>query len=90
MGEVLDYPLTLIRGGASLTPQGDQMPYHKRKHHRCSIRLPGHDYTSPGACFVTICVRDGECLLGEAVGGGMRLSEWGQGSAATGNGSRIT
>ena len=54
------------------------MPYDKQKHHRRSIRLPGHDYTSPGAYFVTICVHGGECLLGEVVDGGMRLSQFGQ------------
>ena len=54
------------------------MPYDKQKHHRRSIRLPGHDYTSPGAYFVTICVHGWECLLGDVVDGGMRLSEWGQ------------
>ena len=54
------------------------MPYHKRKHHRRSIRLPGHDYASPGAHFVTICTHGGECLLGEVVDGGMRFSELGQ------------
>jgi len=54
------------------------MPYNKRKHHRRSICLPGHDYASPGAYFVTICVHGGECLLGQVVDGGMRLSEWGQ------------
>jgi len=54
------------------------MPYDKVKHHRRSIRLPGHDYTSPGAYFVTICVHGGECLLGEVLDGGMRLSQFGQ------------
>lgn len=54
------------------------MPYDKNKHHSRSIRLPGHDYASPGACFVTIGVHGWECLLGEVVDGEMRLSEWGQ------------
>ena len=53
-------------------------PYDKRKHHRCSIRLPGYDYTSPGAYFVTICVHGGECLLGSPVDGEMHLSQFGQ------------
>jgi REP element-mobilizing transposase RayT len=52
--------------------------YDPAKHHRRSIRLPGYDYTSPGAYFVTICVRHGECLLGEVVDGVMRLSDWGR------------
>lgn len=54
------------------------MPYDRDKHHRRSIRLPDHDYGSPGAYFVTICVQGGECLLGEVVDGEMRLNEWGQ------------
>jgi putative transposase len=54
------------------------MPYNRRVHHRRSIRLPGYDYTSAGAYFVTICVRGGECLLGEVVDGEMQHNEWGQ------------
>jgi putative transposase len=54
------------------------MPYNKKVHHRRSIRLPGYDYASAGAYFVTICVRGGECLLGEVVDGEMHLNEWGQ------------
>ena len=49
-----------------------------RKHHRRSIRLPRYDYRSPGAYFVTICVRGGECLLGEIVDGEMRPSQFGR------------
>ena len=54
------------------------MPYDRNKHHRRSIRLPGYDYSSPGAYFVTICVQGGECLLGQVVDGEMLLNEWGQ------------
>jgi len=54
------------------------MPCDERKHHRWSIRLPDYDYTSAGACFGTTCVHGWECLLGEVVDGGMRLSEFGQ------------
>ena len=35
--------------------------------HRRSIRLPGCDYTQPGAYFVTICTQDGECLFDDPV-----------------------
>jgi REP element-mobilizing transposase RayT len=31
--------------------------------------LKGHDYAFPGAYFVTICVQDRACLLGEIVDG---------------------
>jgi putative transposase len=54
------------------------MKYDPQKHHRQSIRLRQYDYSWPGAYFVTICVREKECVLGEIVDGEMRLSEWGQ------------
>ena len=33
--------------------------------HRKSIRLKEYDYLQPGACFITICTENRECLLGE-------------------------
>jgi putative transposase len=54
------------------------MPYNPEKHHRRSIRLPEYDYASPGAYFVTICVRGGECLLGAVVGDEMQRNQLGQ------------
>jgi hypothetical protein len=54
----------------------DNMEYDAAKHHRRSIRLPGRDYRSPGADFVTICVQGGQCLVGEVMDGEMRLNEW--------------
>ncbi len=53
------------------------MTYDPQKHHRQSIRLRQYDYSWPGVYFVTICVREKECVLGEIVNGEMRLSEWG-------------
>jgi putative transposase len=44
---------------------------------RRSIRLKGYDYTLPGAYFVTICVRDRECLLGKVVNDEMVLNDLG-------------
>ena len=44
---------------------------------RRSIRLSGFDYAHDGAYFVTVCVRNRECLLGQVTGGEMRLSEAG-------------
>ena len=35
---------------------------------RKKIRLEGYDYSSNGAYFVTICVKDGYEMLGEIVG----------------------
>jgi REP element-mobilizing transposase RayT len=54
------------------------MKYDPQKHHRRSIRLRQYDYSWPGAYFVTICVREKECVLGEIIDGEMRLSEWGR------------
>lgn len=54
------------------------MTYDPQKHHRQSIRLRQYDYAWPGAYFVTICVREKECVLGDIMNGAMRLSEWGQ------------
>ena len=45
--------------------------YRAVVHHRRSIRLPGYDYSKAGAYFVTICVRDRECLFGELLEGQM-------------------
>ncbi|MDX2213724.1 MAG: transposase [Oculatellaceae cyanobacterium bins.114] len=54
------------------------MKYNPDKHHRRSIRLKGHDYTSPGAYFITLCVHQRECLFGEIVNGEMQLNEFGK------------
>lgn len=51
---------------------------------RKSARLKDYDYSSPGAYFVTVCVKNKEHLLGHIVGCGdfdtpqMILSEYGQ------------
>jgi putative transposase len=52
--------------------------YDPQKHHRRSVRLKGYDYSHPGAYFVTICVRDRECVLGGVVNGEMRMAEYGR------------
>jgi len=54
------------------------MKYNPDKHHRRSIRLQGYDYSQPGAYFVTVCVQDQECLLGDIVDGEMRMNELGE------------
>jgi REP element-mobilizing transposase RayT len=48
------------------------------QHHRRSIRLKEYDYSQPGEYFVTICIHDHECTLGEIVDGEMRLNEIGK------------
>ena len=54
------------------------MPYNPIKHHRRSIRLRGHDYTGRGVYFITICVQNRECLLGNVINRKMRLNEFGE------------
>jgi REP element-mobilizing transposase RayT len=54
------------------------MPYEPQKHHRRSIRLKGYDYTQAGAYFVTLCIRNRDCLLGEIIQGIMYLSPFGR------------
>jgi putative transposase len=49
----------------------------KNKYRIESTRFKVHDYSSPGAYFVTICTKHHECLLGEVVDGKMVLSEIG-------------
>lgn len=48
------------------------------QHRRRSIRLPGYDYTQPGAYFVTISLQGREALLGEIHAGEMHLNEFGK------------
>jgi putative transposase len=50
--------------------------------HRRSIRLKGYDYTSPGAYFITICVRHGVCVLGDVESARVRLSVSGEAAEA--------
>jgi putative transposase len=54
------------------------MKHDPDRHHRQSARLKGHDYAQPGAYFVTVCIRDRECLLGDIVDGEMHLTEAGE------------
>jgi REP element-mobilizing transposase RayT len=54
------------------------MEYNPDRHHRCSIRLKGYDYSEAGAYFVTICAQNRECLFGEIRNGGMMLNEYGE------------
>ena len=53
------------------------MGYDPNKHHRRSIRLKGYDYSLAGAYFVTICMHQKECQLGDVVDGAMRSNERG-------------
>ncbi|HBH82298.1 MAG TPA: hypothetical protein DDY34_00605, partial [Bacteroidales bacterium] len=52
--------------------------YNPNIHHRKSIRLKGYDYSRAGLYFITICVKDRECLFGEIVDGKMILNDAGK------------
>jgi REP element-mobilizing transposase RayT len=54
------------------------MKYNPNIHHRRSIRLQNYDYSQAGAYFVTICIQNRECLLGNIDNDVMVLSEYGQ------------
>ena len=45
---------------------------------RKSIRLRNWDYSSPGAYFITLCVKDREWLFGEVQNGKMMLNQYGE------------
>lgn len=53
------------------------MPFDPRIHHRRSIRLPGYDYASTGAYFVTMVTQGREMLFGNVVNGEMVLNDFG-------------
>jgi putative transposase len=52
--------------------------YDPNKHHRRSIRLKGHDYSSAGIYFITICTHHREQIFGAIINGEMQLNEFGQ------------
>lgn len=54
------------------------MKYNPDKHHRRSIRLQGYDYSKAGSYFVTICIWQRECLLGNITNTNFELSRYGQ------------
>ena len=51
--------------------------YNPNIHHRHSIRLKGYDYSQAGLYFITICVKDRECLFGKIIEGKMNLNDAG-------------
>jgi len=52
--------------------------FDPKKHHRCSIRLKGFDYTQSGAYYITVVTFQRGHRFGEVVNGVMRLNELGQ------------
>jgi putative transposase len=53
------------------------MKYNPQIHHRRSIRLKGYDYSQAGLYFITICVKNRECLFGNIADGEMVLNDAG-------------
>lgn len=53
------------------------MKLDSRIHHRRSIRLPGYDYSSLGAYYVTICTRAKSFLFGCVLDGQMHRNDFG-------------
>ena len=43
----------------------------EEKKHRRTVRLPGYDYSTPGAYFLTICTENKKCILSRIVGTGV-------------------
>jgi len=54
------------------------MSHNLAKHQRRSIRLKDYDYSQAGAYFVTLCIRNKECILGKVVDGEMMLNAYGR------------
>jgi hypothetical protein len=54
------------------------MPYDAFSRGRRSLRLKGYDYSAAGSYFVTICVKNRECILGNVINGEMRPSAIGE------------
>ena len=52
--------------------------YNPNIHHRRSIRLKGYDYSQEGLYFITICVKDRECLFGKIENNEMILNDAGK------------
>ncbi len=54
------------------------MTLFKNKYRVESVRLPGYDYSQPGAYYITIVVHNRQCLFGNVVDGKMMLNEFGE------------
>jgi len=62
-----------------ITRDGEPQPLQNsiENHNRKSIRLNGHDYSTPGAYFITVVTKDRICLFGNIENGEMHLSALG-------------
>ncbi len=54
------------------------MIYNPDENDRKTIRLKGYDYAQNGAYFVTICIKNKECISGEILDGGILLNDAGE------------
>ena len=52
--------------------------YNPNIHHRKSIRFKNYDYAQEGLYFVTICVKNHNCLFGKIISGKMQLNKFGE------------
>ena len=52
--------------------------YNPNIHHRKSIRLKGYDYSMPGLYYITICIKDKQCLFGLIKNGKIELNDAGE------------
>ncbi|WP_428610306.1 hypothetical protein [Sedimenticola sp.] len=50
----------------------------QHQHNRRSLRLPGYDYSHPGAYFITLCTQHRRCLFGKIIDGTMKLNRAGE------------
>ena len=50
------------------------MTFSTRRSRHKDLRLQGYDHSTPGGYFVTVCVRNRDCVLGAIVDGEMRPS----------------
>ncbi len=52
--------------------------YNPNIHHRRSIRLKGYDYSQAGLYFITICINNRKCLIGNIKNGEMIWNDAGK------------
>ncbi|MBI3597330.1 MAG: hypothetical protein HY203_09285 [Nitrospirae bacterium] len=60
------------------SPSENRTSYNCEIHHRRSVRLKAHDYSQPGAYFVTICTQNRECVFGKILNTEMILNDAGR------------
>ena len=60
--------------------------FNRPGRNRRSIRLQEYDYSRAGAYYITVCIRNRECLFGNVVDGQMQLNEAGRIVQAVWNG----